>query len=233
MAAQSQVMTTPVNARDARPPRWIEALLRFFLSPRDRDSVTGDLLEEYREVILPSRGRWRAHLWYFRHALSLIDGVTLGLVLGAIFGLWNIVATEFDPLTDDSPAALLMFYGPMFAAWGIAGFVAARRSGRFIDAVRMAATVAFVTFTVFWLLNLFRVNLFLDVVRARGDWQNLLVRYRASGFENFRVYVNYEYLTGAPLKILVPTMIGAVVGSIGGVFAIASRRLAIHGTPQR
>src|SRR5262249_25579935 len=164
LAAQRQVMTTPVNAREARPPRWAEALLRFCLSPRDRDSVTGDLLEEYREVILPSRGRWRANFWHFRHALSLIDGVTPGLALGGFFGLWNIVATELDPLADDGPAALLMFYGAMFAAWGIAGFLAARRSGRFIDAVRMGATVAFVTFTVFWLLNLFRVNLFLDVV---------------------------------------------------------------------
>ena len=144
-----------------------------------------------------------------------------------------MVATELDPLADDGPAALLMFYGAMFAAWGIAGFLVARRSGRFIDAVKMGTTVAFVTFTVFWLFNLFRVNLFLDIVRARDDWQNLLIRYRASGFENFRTYVNYEYLTGAPLKILVPSMIGAVVGSIGGLFAIASRRLPILGTPQR
>lgn len=225
-------MTTPVDARDARPPRWAEALLRFFLSSRDRDSVTGDLLEEYREAILPSRGRWRAHLWYFRHALSLIDGATLGVVLGVIFGLWNMVATVMDPLADDSPGALLMFYGPMFAAWGITGFLAARRTGRFIDAVRMGATVAFVTFTVFWAFNLFRVNLFLDLVRVRADWRNLLVRYQASGFENFRTYVNYEYLMGAPLKILVPSVIGAVVGLIGGLFAIASRRLLLH-TPQR
>jgi hypothetical protein len=226
-------MTTRINAREAHPPRWAEALLRFFLSPRDRESVSGDLLEEYREVILPSRGRWRAQLWYFRHALSLIDGVTAGLALGAIFGLWNVVATALDPLAEDAPALLLMFYGPMFAAWGIAGFLAARGSGRFVDAVKKGATVAFVSFTVFWLLNLFRVNLFLDVVRARGDWQNLLVRYRASGFAHFRVYVNYEYLTGAPLEILLPSMIGAVVGSIGGLLAIASRHLPTPGTRER
>ena len=226
-------MTTPDDARQTKPPRWADALLRFLLPPRDRDSVTGDLIEEYREVILPSRGRWRADLWYFRHALSLLDGLTLGLALGAIFGLWNIVATGLNPLADDGPAALLMFYGPMFAAWGIAGFLAARRSGRFVDAVRTGTTVAFVTFTVFWLLNLLRVNLFLDVVRGRDDWQNLLARYGASGFENFRVYVNYEYLTGAPLTMLVPSMIGAVVGSIGGLVAVVSRPRPIHGTPQR
>ena len=31
------------------PPRWAESLLRMLLSPEDRDSVSGDLLEEYRE----------------------------------------------------------------------------------------------------------------------------------------------------------------------------------------
>jgi hypothetical protein len=53
-------MTTPVDARDV----WL-------LSPRERDSVTGDSLEEYRDVIVPSGVRWRGHLWYFGHALSV------------------------------------------------------------------------------------------------------------------------------------------------------------------
>src|SRR5688500_10263372 len=38
---------------DARPPRWAEAILRLLLKPEDRESVSGDLLEEYRETIVP------------------------------------------------------------------------------------------------------------------------------------------------------------------------------------
>ena len=79
--------------------------------------MIGDLLEEYREVVLPTRGRVNAQLWYLRQALSLVDGVTLGLGLGAGFGLWNLVATRLDPLAEDTPIALLVFYGPMFAIW--------------------------------------------------------------------------------------------------------------------
>ena len=38
------------------PPRWAESLLRMLLPPANRDSVSGDLLEEYRESIVPALG---------------------------------------------------------------------------------------------------------------------------------------------------------------------------------
>jgi hypothetical protein len=37
--------------------------------------------------------------------LARIEGVRLGLVLGAAFGLWNLVVTMWDPLLDDTPFA--------------------------------------------------------------------------------------------------------------------------------
>ena len=47
------------------PPRWAESLLRILLPPEDRDSVSGDLLEEYRESIVPALGG-KADGWYVR-----------------------------------------------------------------------------------------------------------------------------------------------------------------------
>ena len=47
------------------PPGWAESLLRMLLAPVDRDSVSGDLLEEYRESIVPQRGA-QANRWYVR-----------------------------------------------------------------------------------------------------------------------------------------------------------------------
>ena len=35
------------------PPQWSEPALRLFLKPEDRESVPGDLLEEYRLVVRP------------------------------------------------------------------------------------------------------------------------------------------------------------------------------------
>ena len=46
------------------PPQWGEPALRLFLKPEDRESVPGDLLEEYRLVVRPARGRLRADAWY-------------------------------------------------------------------------------------------------------------------------------------------------------------------------
>ena len=206
------------DAKD-RPPRWAESLLRILLKPRDRDTVAGDLLEEYREVVLPARGLVRAQLWYVRQAISLVDGVTLGALLGAAFGVWDIVATWLDPLADDTPRALLIFYGPMFAAWGFAGFMSARRNGRVAEGVKVGAMSALTTFVVFYIANLIRINLFLETIRFRTDWANLVVRFHASGSESFRAFVNFDYVRGAPLKIGVASMIGACTGLIGGLAA--------------
>ena len=150
--------------------------------------------------------------------------VMLGLVLGVVFGLWDLIVTLLDPLAEDDPSALLLFYGPMLAIWGVAGFVAARRTGRIVEAVKAEAITAFITFVVFDLAAIVRVNLFLDVLSHRSDWQNLLVRFQASGFTSLRVYANYEYITGSPFKILVATIIGVVTGLIGGFFGWLGRR---------
>jgi hypothetical protein len=44
----------------------------------------------------------------------------------------------------------------------------------------------------------------------------MMERFRASGFDSVRVFVNIEYLKGAPFKIGVASVIGAVMGLVGG-----------------
>ena len=206
-----------------RPPRWAERLLRFFLKPRDRETVAGDLLEEYREGVLPTRGRARAQLWYLRQVLSLVDGVVLGAVLGAVFGAANLVFTLIAPLAEDTPLALAVFYGPMFTFWGVAGFAAYRRTHRLTQAVKAGVIVAAATFVVFDVAAMVRVNLFLDAISQRSDWRYLVSSYEASGFSSLRAYANHVYLTGAPFKMLVSVTIGAASGWIGGLFGAVIR----------
>ena len=148
--------------------------------------------------------------------------------MGAAFGLWNLIATKLDPVADDTPVALLLFYGPMFVLWGVAGFAASRRSGRVLDGAKVGATVAFVTFVVYVLTQFIRVNLFLDALTQRSDWQNLMARFQSSGYQSLRWYVNYTGLTGAPFKILVASFIGATTGLAGGVVGILWRREPRH-----
>ena len=53
------------------PPQWLERILVHLLPARDRETISGDLLEEYREHQSRS-GVLRTNLWYLRQVLSLM-----------------------------------------------------------------------------------------------------------------------------------------------------------------
>src|SRR5262245_16007375 len=125
----------------------------------------------------------------------------LGLVVGLTFGALNLLMSWLHPLADDTPAALLRFYGPMFLVWALASFVAARRTGQMWSGVTTGVIVAFATFAAYDLLILVRVNLFLQELTGRADWQNIMLRFRASDIDSLRMFVNVDYLTGTPLKL--------------------------------
>jgi hypothetical protein len=59
------------------PPKWAEFLLKRLLPVRDRETVTGDLHEDYAEFLMPQFGRLRANLWYL-HQISSIAGRCIG-----------------------------------------------------------------------------------------------------------------------------------------------------------
>jgi hypothetical protein len=148
----------------------------------------------------------------------------VGCAMGLVLGSWNLIAFWLNPL-DDGVAGMLIVYGPMFISWSVAGFMAARRTGRLTEAAKAGTVLAFATFAIFWVANIVRVNLFLDMLREWPGWQQAVVaRYRESGFESFRAFTNYQYLVDAPLKIAVPTVIGALLASIGGLAGMAGRR---------
>jgi hypothetical protein len=140
----------------------------------------------------------------------------LGFVLGLIFGIVDLLFTWVEPLSDDSIPALLRFYGPMFFSWGFVSFRSVQRSGRLSTGITTGFVVAFGTFCIFYVLNLVRVNLFLAELTGRADWQNMMQRFRASDSDSLRSFINVDYVKGAPLKIGVASVIGAVMGLVGG-----------------
>jgi hypothetical protein len=121
----------------AMPPPWAETLLRVVLKRSDRDSVSGDLLEQYRDSIEPSHGRARANRWYVRQVVGYVWRDAR--VWAALFAAACIVRTAmdwFDPPVDfsaRSSASTSIGVGILF----LAGAWAARRSGSV-----MAGTVA-------------------------------------------------------------------------------------------
>ena len=53
-----------MDPQSTHPPRWADAWLLTLLPLRDRDTVSGDLMEEYREKIRPRRSQLAADAWY-------------------------------------------------------------------------------------------------------------------------------------------------------------------------
>jgi hypothetical protein len=125
---------------DATPPAWAEALLRDVLHPVDGDSVTGDLLEEYRENIHPVRGPWRADVWYVGQVLVFVWRDAR--LCGTLFGLAFVARTALDwlvPTTDFYLRASVSTYLGITLLLTSA-VLAARRSGS--SAAGMIAGVA-------------------------------------------------------------------------------------------
>jgi hypothetical protein len=122
-------MTKPLTAHDPSPPRWAEYVLRLVLKPRDRDTISGDLLEEYREVALPTLGPLRANVWYVKQTGSLMNSSRLSLpssvwltlavvVLAAV--LFLLVRSDFRP-----PVPLAVF-ASVAAVLGMSGLTVMR-----------------------------------------------------------------------------------------------------------
>jgi hypothetical protein len=64
-----------------KPPYLLDCILRLLLSPRDRETVSGDVYEAFLEVKTVGPGAWRAHLWYVRQLISFVPGRARSLLL--------------------------------------------------------------------------------------------------------------------------------------------------------
>jgi hypothetical protein len=56
------------------------------LHPRDRDPISGDLLEEYREIAVPALGPARASVWYLKQVGSIMTSSNSSIPASAFVG---------------------------------------------------------------------------------------------------------------------------------------------------
>jgi hypothetical protein len=129
---------------DEHPPRWAESRLRLLLKPDDRDSVSGDLLEEYRESKRPANGRRRANIWYIGQVANVAwrEAAWFGLVAGAALGS-RFVLDALVPLrpTDYGLRAAVLSWS-LLAIFSLAGLRTAWRTGHVRAAVLVAMTAS-------------------------------------------------------------------------------------------
>ena len=190
----------------ARPPRWAEAFLRTLLPPRDKESVTGDLLEEYRERALPQRGRAGAHLWYLRQVAGFL--VRANGVWAVMLGLAFVGRTALDwflPTTDFHTRSLvstILSAGVLLCA----GFVASWRS----ETVRSGAIAGAWT------------AILGAGVSLVGDAALLAVSHDRQTFAAIEGSGGLGEVFTLPILLVVPALL---LGTLGGLCGRVSRRI--------
>jgi hypothetical protein len=190
----------------AVPPDWADALLRAVLKHGDRDSVSGDLLEQYRDSIEPLHGRERADRWYVRQVLGYVWRAAR--VWALLFATASIVRTAldwFNPPGDFSTrSAASTFIG--IGILLVAGSRAAWRTGSLV-----AGTVAGVATTLLAaVLSVSGAGLLIAIWHDPGT----LAAIQGSGGLG-------EVFT-LPIVMVLP---GMLLGTIGGAIGLAIGRL--------
>jgi len=192
------------------PPNWAEALLRLFVAANVFASVSGDLLEQYRDSIHPTRGQHRADTWYVKQVLGFVlRGARLWAVLFAGAFVARGALDMLRPTTDfstRSEVSTALAGGILLAA----GFWFAWRSGSF--AAGMAAGLA--TTAIAAVLDFGGTAALLAIWHDPGT----MTAIRGSG--------GLEEVFVLPVFLILP---GVVIGGVGGVAGAAARRLVRAG----
>jgi hypothetical protein len=192
----------------AHPPRWAEALLRALLKAADVESVSGDLLEQYRDSIVRTRGKRRADLWYMLQVFTFVSpGVRLFAALFSAQFLGRMALDWFVPPVDFHPrstVSTVLGVGILLAA----GSWASWRSGSFsagVVAGVLTAALGSITSIVgaLLLLAFWHDSQTLAAIRGSGGLQEVF---------------------SLPLMMLLP---GLLLGTGGGAASLAFKRLLL------
>jgi uncharacterized protein YqgC (DUF456 family) len=188
---------------DPTPPLWGEAILRVVLKRTDVDSVSGDLLEEYREAVYPARGREGADRWYVAQVVGF--AMRSFAVWGVLFGTAAVARDAFDQFVPTHDFALrsavstylgisILLVAGFWSAWRSGSFAAGTLAG--VVATIVGAVISISSATV--MLALFHDPQTLAAIDASGGLS-----------EAFTL----------PITMLIP---GLILGTLGGVLGAAA-----------
>ena len=130
------------------PPDWAQSLISMLVPARTRDSVVGDLLEEYRGTQVPDHGVAAANRWYIRQALGFLWAAAwpAGLALaGNLMGRLTL-DIYIDPGADPAMRSSITTYIAM-AIFVLSGFHIGRTT-RQVAGAALAALAATAVATI-------------------------------------------------------------------------------------
>jgi hypothetical protein len=182
-----------------RPPRWAETILRLLLKPADRECVSGDLLEEYRDSIRPARGRWGADAWYVKQMAGFAwrAGWAWGVLLAASVVARDALDWWLSP-TQEFYARSIASTAIAVSLFIMAGFATAWRS----RSIRAGALAGVTTGAISAVI----VNLTSLVLLAIRHDPHTMTMIRASG--------GLDEVFVLPLIVIVPGTVCATAGAV-------------------
>jgi len=184
----------------AKPPRWAMAVLPLLLRSEEAETVTGDLIEEYRDTVYPASGALRADIWFIRQVAGFAWRTAAG---------WGLLLAAFISgrfLLDTFAPPASYFARSFFTTWSsvllylLAGAWAARKTGH----ARTGILAAVASHAIGWIVNAaITAAVFVGVIRQEPA---MLTLFRETGGWGEQWFL--------PLMLL-PFVL--VLGSIGGV----------------
>jgi hypothetical protein len=186
---------------DRNPPAWAERILRLLLAPEHRDSVSGDLLEEYRISVVPGRGRLRADVWYVRQVAGFVwRAASVWAVLLAATVIGRDALDWWLSPTDDFYARSLVSTAVAVALFTGAGAWTAWRS----RSIRAGAVAGIA------------MGLIAGVIVNAGSLLMLAVKHDPHTMAMIRASGGLSEALTLPLFVTLPGTICASLGAVAG-----------------
>ena len=229
------------------PPGLAELLLEPMLTPASVETVTGDLLEEYRERRVPAVGELRADLWYWRQVVAVFLHA-YGWFAAPLM-LVPAIHDLFNTFRDASGASFLEGVpgtGALMPAVGVGVLLAAAaygtwRTGRWAGGL-VATLGLFVATWLFmatwWMATLYP---FAQVQQHNPywiqAWQWSIHRPNQGSFfgfnpdtpgESFLAWLFWDNVGGLIIMAMVMTVVSTVCGVVGSTMTLAYRSLRRH-----
>src|SRR5262245_34747561 len=157
--------------------------------------------------------------WYTD--VSLRRGLRAGLALAAVMAVVVVLTVVVFPPgpdeSDDDPEYLIQIaaaYLLLAAVFTVVGALARRRTDSDWAGVKAGAAAALVfaisVVVVYSIVN----NVFFSIVSQQHDKR---VAFAASGWSSMRAFVNVQLLMGIPFVLPMATVIGGLLGGVGGL----------------
>jgi len=178
------------------PPAWADRILRILVGPNRADTVSGDLLEEYRDTICPDRSSLRADTWFVgRVAEYTWRVIRIWAVALAALQLGRDMLDWFLPPLDYTMRSALTTYFAISLFMALGCWRAYRT-----QSLRASALASFMTGALAAAMKGAGIVLVITI------WQNVQTE-RSGGLE--------EALE-LPWLIILPGMIVSMIGGLAG-----------------